>query len=629
MYRFLFLVGCVLIPSLGYGQTAKDFTRRFEQSHSGREFLVTFDSMIHQFHSGKLEFEHDDVTTIVSITQQKTYADSLLPAVFSWARTMFANGRVQEGLTFFMESADHYQRSGNQLGQAVCFYEIAIIQHKAENFAEAEKYYRMAIDQGLRILPYRTTINCLNGLAMILRERSELALAKAEFRKALSIADEKRDTAWIGILLGNIGSCHMAEKNYDSSLWYYNRNLYFIRRTGEFENEIETYANLGRIYIQTNDLKVSKLYLDSAVHIIQSRKINFNDFFNPMDQIHESYSMLYSKMGDFENAYQHYLKFHSIAKQKQENINSRSLRQLESVWQFQKNQNEIDLLKKINQQQRYISWSFALLILLLGGITLYAFRRARSRKKINRQLSATNSELGRLNEVKDMLFSVISHDLRGPIANLRSTLELLRTGNLRPEELSMLTERIGRQLEVSGSALENILQWAKAQLNDGTSNPAKIHLSDLVATVYAQVQLNAANKHITVENEVDKDVVIFADKDQMEVVIRNLLTNAIKFTPAGGRIKIKAERVGESIRLIIEDTGVGMSREQIHNLFKPNRHHSTEGTNREKGTGIGLIIAREMIRANGGSISVESEKECGTTFRILIPTLSKHPHPSA
>jgi signal transduction histidine kinase len=619
MHRILLLIVVSFLADSAFGQTAHDYTRRFEKAVSAGRFLTTFDSMIHQFHRGELEFNNDEVKKIIQVTRAKSYADSLLPAVFGWARTMFANGRVQEGLLFFMETADHYDQIGNTLGESVSYYEIAIIQHKAENLAEAEKYYRMAIDEGMRILPYRTNINCLNGIAMILRDRGDPESAAHEFRRALRIARSERDTAWIGILSGNIGSCHMAKENYDSSLWYYNENLFFIRKTGEFENEIETYANLGRVYIYKNDLKNAQLCLDSAVHIIRVRKINFNDFFNPMDEIHESYALLFSRKGDFEEAYNHFVKFHAVAEEKQRKINSRSLRQLESVWQFGKNQNEIMLLKKINQQQRYISWSFGVIILLLAGITLQVFRRARRRKKINRQLADTNSELGRLHEVKDMLFSVISHDLRGPIGNLRATLALLKSGNLSPDELAMLTDKLGKQLAVSGSALENVLHWAKAQLHENVVQPSTVSLHDLVASVSAQVNFDALNKSITITNHVDQSVVVRVDKDQMEVVIRNLLSNAVKFTPSGGTVTISAQKFHNAVTLCIHDTGVGMTPSQLKNLFNPNRDAYTTGTNQEKGTGIGLIIAREMVLANGGSISVESEKDRGTKFQVTLP----------
>jgi signal transduction histidine kinase len=430
----------------------------------------------------------------------------------------------------------------------------------------------------------------------------------------------------MGILTGNIGSCHLAKGNYDSSLFYYQQNLFFIRRTNEFENEIETYANLGKVYLHKRQMAMSQKYLDSAVSIIRKRAIKFNDFFNPMDQIHETYGHLRAAAGDYKKAYEHQNEFYKIAREKQEKVNSRMLRQLESVHRFTQDQNEIRLLKQINEanatvisQQKQINWSFGLIIVLLGGITFVVMRTGRRRKKINRALSATNIELERLNAIKDMLFSVISHDLRSPIANLRSTLELLSVGGLTEEELSMITERLGHQLEVSGSALENILQWAKAQLTNMAVNPLQVNITALMNDVLAQFVTQAESKNLKITNELAPSLTVWADKDQLEVVARNLLSNAIKFTPTHGSITISGTNVNGVVNVHVTDSGVGMTKEQIEKLFRTDQHASTPGTNKEKGTGIGLIISREMMLNNGGNILVESTEGQGTRFTFTVP----------
>jgi signal transduction histidine kinase/Flp pilus assembly protein TadD len=610
----------------GNSQSVDQHVEKLEKASTAEAFLTSFDAMIRDLHAGKLTFRHEDVLQIVEIMREKPFENQVIANVYGWAGTMFGDGRMDQALIYFMASVDHYRQQGNKLGEALSYFEMALIQHKAENFAEAQNNYSLALRAGADVLPYRTAINCYNGLALILRHRKAYDTAIVDFRRALEIASNRSDTAWMGILTGNIGSCHLAKGNYDSSLFYYQQNLFFIRRTNEFENEIETYANLGKVYLHKRQLVTSQKYLDSAVSIIRTRAIKFNDFFNPMDQIHETYGHLRAAAGDYKKAYEHQNEFYKIAREKQEKVNSRMLRQLESVHRFTQDQNEIRLLKQINEanatvisQQKQINWSFGLIIVLLGGITFVVMRTGRRRKKINRALSATNIELERLNAIKDMLFSVISHDLRSPIANLRSTLELLSVGGLTEEELSMITERLGHQLEVSGSALENILQWAKAQLTNMAVNPVQVNITALMNDVLAQFATQAESKNLTITNELGPSLTVWADKDQLEVVARNLLSNAIKFTPANGSITISGTNVNGVVNVHVTDSGVGMTKEQIEKLFRTDQHASTPGTNKEKGTGIGLIISREMMLNNGGNILVESKEGQGTRFTFTVP----------
>jgi signal transduction histidine kinase len=433
----------------------------------------------------------------------------------------------------------------------------------------------------------------------------------------------------MGILSGNIASVHLLLHDYDSSLFYYFKNLRLIKRTREVENEIETYAHLGKVFIRKkNDVK-AMVYLDSALAIIKTKKILFNDFFNPMDEINESYAHVYALRGDYKKAFDYHTKFHQVAQEKQQQLNGRSLKQLQSTFAFKQKQNELDLLQQINEanmsiiyQQKITQITFGAVIILLSALAFIALKTGRQRKKLNRELSHSNEELGRLNTIKDKLFSVISHDLRGPLANLKNMLGLLSDGHLKPDEIHQLSGKLAHQLETSGNTLENLLQWAKTQLSDIKSNPSRIEVSDLVAKVIAQLRQELETKKIICKNLLGKELVAWADVHQVEIIFRNLIGNAIKFTESGGLISISGSTDGKFVNISVEDSGVGMTDEQVANLFQPGKHFSSPGTNQEKGTGIGLIITNEMIMNNGGTVSVASKPYQGTKFTFTLPVMS-------
>jgi two-component system, sensor histidine kinase and response regulator len=610
-------------------RSISEYIEQFREAETPVRFDSVFGDMINSFHAGNLSFTDDEVLTIIEIAKNKPYSNAVLAAVYGWAGTMFGNGRMEEAVAYFMESAFLYEKQGKNLGHALSCFEIALIQHKAGNFDEALDYYNTTLAIGKDSLGHRTKINCYNGFALIHRERQSYDSAINGFRSAYNLARLHRDSAWMGILSGNIASVHLREQRYDSSLEYYFENLRLIKKTTEVENEIETYASIGKVYLKQNDEQLAFRYLDSAVSIIDGRKIAFNDFFNPMDEINETYAHLYAARGDFVKAFEYHTKFHQVAQEKQGLLNGRRLKQLQSTFAFRQKQNELDLLQQVNeanlatiQQQRYAQFAFAGIILLLGFLAFIAYSTSRQRKKMNRELSHSNEELERLNTIKDKLFSVISHDLRGPLSNLKSILKLLDAGHLSQEEFHTLSQRLNHQIETSGSTLENLLQWAKAQLSEIKVNPEKVVLSEVTRKVVHQFHQQLQTKKIGCINQLTPELMAWADTNQVEIILRNIIGNAIKFTPAEGLITVDGRKTNDQfIEIAIEDNGIGMSDTQVKELFQPGRHFTNPGTNQEKGTGIGLIITREMIANNGGVIKIKSTVGKGTVFTFRLPAL--------
>lgn len=385
--RFLFVVAFLWLTPALYNivsaQTVTDYKTSLKASETAAEFSKHFAQMIASLHAGKLKFEDKDISDIVEYAQSKPFSDNILPEVYGWAGTMYGNGRMHEAIVYFMGSANLYGKQSKHRAEALCYFQIALIQHKAENFSEAEDFYQKSLATS-DSLDHRTKINCFNGLALIKRERGDLKVAEQDFRKAYTIAVKENDTAWVAILLGNIGSIHLREESYDSALFYYKKNLAIVKKTGEFENEIETYTNLGKVYLGKENLKNAFAYLDSAVDFIKKRKISFNDFFNPMDEINRAYAMAYAHKGDYKKAFDYYAKYHEASEDKQDRVNGRSLKQLQLSYSYEQKQHELELLQKVNQanvatinQQRYLEYAGIFIIGLLSVLAIVTYKTSR------------------------------------------------------------------------------------------------------------------------------------------------------------------------------------------------------------------------------------------------------------
>lgn len=624
------LISLFCISVTGLSQSNDAFIDQLKKSTNAAHFDSVFLEMMKMFKGGKLQaFQDEDVMGIIESVKAKPFGEVVLPEVYGWAGTMFGNGRMAQALVYFMESAKLYEAKNKKLSQALACFEIGLIQHKAENYAEAETYYRRTLELGNDSLEHRIKINCINGFALIERTKKNFDASEREFRKAYQIAETNQDSIWMGILAGGIGSVHMARGSYDSSLHYYFRDLSFIKNSIEFENEIEAYAHLGKLYLLKSDLKLSKAYLDSATAIIRDRKIHFNDFFNPMDYINESYALLYAAGGNYKLAFDHYAKFHEVSQQKQSNINGLSLKQLESTYSFNQKNTELALLKEINQanlqviqHQRYVAAAFGTIILLMLVWAINAHKTGRQTRRLNKQLSESNLELERLNGVKNKLFSVLSHDLRSPVASLKTLVLYLQDDDMEKGEMKELYAHFHHQLEITGEVLDNLLQWAKSELTDSKLQPDKVELANVANNIALQLKNAMDEKNIHFINNLNFHLTALADKLQVEIILRNLISNAIKFTNRGGTISVAGKADEGRIEVYVEDNGMGMHEDELKNLFQPGKLFSGKGTNHEKGTGIGLFITKEMVLKNGGSIWVNSRKEEGTVFTFTLPWAS-------
>ncbi len=241
---------------------------------------------------------------------------------------------------------------------------------------------------------------------------------------------------------------------------------------------------------------------------------------------------------------------------------------------------------------------------------------------LNHKLIESEERLQELNASKDKFFSIISHDLKNPLQGLVGYSEVLARDidNLTMEDIKEIVGDINTSAQNIFKLLENLLEWSRIQRGIITFQPSEVNLQQ-IASINADLQMmNAARKEIEIIVDVPEDVVLFADANMVNTIIRNLLSNAVKFTRQGGRIIISSKPVNENyVEIHVTDNGVGMSKEVCEELFRIDKQHTTLGTANEKGTGLGLVLCRELAEKNNGAIRVESEPGEGSSFIVTIP----------
>jgi len=280
---------------------------------------------------------------------------------------------------------------------------------------------------------------------------------------------------------------------------------------------------------------------------------------------------------------------------------------------------------------RLVFYALLVAVALLSTFLVLVYSKRNSRLKYTRELEEKNQRieiqneaileqskhLENVNKVKDRLFSIVSHDLKDSLYSIKGFIDLLRDGSLTKQEFKSLIPELSENANNATLLLFNLLNWSKSQMQSLEAHPTLFNLQDVFLDKVKLLELTLEKKGILLNDKTERDFV-YADRSMVEIIIQNLLANAIKFSTKGDIITIANQVNNEKSLITISDTGVGISKENQQKLFKSSSF-TTIGTKNEKGTGLGLTICKDLVELNLGKIWVNSNENIGTTFNVELP----------
>jgi len=296
-----------------------------------------------------------------------------------------------------------------------------------------------------------------------------------------------------------------------------------------------------------------------------------------------------------------------------------------SVRAFEEGRQLINVEMGIVKGENHVTWLnvSATPIPIEGYGVAIVYGDITKRKHAEAELKIKNEQLRELNATKDKFFSIIAHDLKAPFSGILGFSEILRdeAQNLDIGLIESYANNINSTAHQTFKLLENLLDWAKMQQNGFSFEPVPISFNYILNTEIEGLKTNADQKNIALVNKTAKEIILTADEKLLSSVLRNLMSNAVKFTHKGGKVFIEAKMKLDSVEISISDTGVGMDNETLQKLFKIEDSFTSRGTENEKGTGLGLLLCKEFVEKHGGKIWVNSEKGKGSTFTFSIPLI--------
>lgn len=261
----------------------------------------------------------------------------------------------------------------------------------------------------------------------------------------------------------------------------------------------------------------------------------------------------------------------------------------------------------------------ALTLVVSVALVFWAVRRLRANM---RELEAARARLETLNAEKNILFGIISHDLRGPLSVLLTFSRLIgRSGErLSIETIQKLAQEHQNAAQKVFGLLENLLEWARVQMGDAVMTARAVEVEHIAVQAVEPLLATAAQKNVALlVDEIPSALHVEAEERALATVLRNLVSNAIKFTPSGGQVRVAVHADDDEVAMIVKDTGIGMSPEKVRTLFVASNNAPSRGTSGEYGAGLGLVLCKEILARFGGRIAVQSETAKGSTFAIVIP----------
>lgn len=567
----------------------------------------------------------------MNLALQLKFEKGIAMALLAKGSALEPTGKYSEALNYYLQSLSIIEKLHLHELRNRIFNSIGIVYLHLDNYPNALKYFSFVLNdvRHQKILDESAEFRLMVNIAEVFKDTRQLDSAILYNNNAFAIAKRLNNPINEAITLFNIADNYLLKKDYPKALSYLNQSFPISKRIGDNEGISDCFNDYSTIYYQTGSYQKSIVFAQKSL----TAGKNLNNYENTKT----SYNLLYlnyKKIGDLKKALNYRNQEISLSDSLNVLQKERQIENIEADYEVQKKQSQINLLEKEKiiqektiENEKYTRLFEAVSAIILLALIFFLYRSNGFKKKLNQQLSNQNNavvlqnqQLEKLNETKNVLFSIIGHDLRGPFAYLLSMIDLMKDKAISPDEQDYFLSKLSENILVTDHLLNNLLYWAKSQMDGFTSNKVVFDIQQVVAQNIKLLKSRAAKKGIEISQQAKTDPLsVYADEAMIDLVIRNLIENAMKFSTQEDTIRLDIENDPAFIKLAIIDSGKGIALEDQPKIFNKLSSFTTYGTNNEKGSGLGLLLCKELLEKNDGLIWFESKPGAGSTFYITIP----------
>jgi signal transduction histidine kinase len=591
-----------------------------------------FDQLVNEAtRLAKIATNHDSVTFILNEAEKllKPEENSTHSCQILILRGLneYTSGNYEQAIDFYYHALDRAEQSKDSVNISKASHYLGMVYDELEDYDEAIHYYHKSLLVSQAIKDTTLVAKSFQDIAITFQNKNDFTKALEYNDQAFQLASIRKDTSMIIDITNNLGTIAYDQKKLDASLEYYWKALKLYEKINDRSGIAMAYNNIGLVYLDKKNLTKSLAYFNKSLAL--ANELKMRDF---IVDIYSNLTLYYAEAKDYKNAYTYYDRYNILYDSLVGEKKNKMIRQVQAKYQLVKNNRELENLRQMNQSQlaeidnansiQIYLIVIAIVVVLLVVALIYLLSKE---KKLASELKNKTAELYDLNVSKDKFFSIIAHDLKNPFNVLVSYTSILKSDleMFSKSELNQIVSDLNQAAENGFNLLQNLLLWTRSQTNRIQIYKSYFVLLEIFNQVKALVDLNLIAKNQTLTTDIDPELLVYADKDMISTVLRNLIFNAIKFSPKGSEIFVRSAVVGSTVKIDVIDAGVGMPEEKLGNLFSVDKNSSTSGTDGETGTGLGLVICREFIEKNGGEITVKSKEGSGSVFSFIIPIQSE------
>lgn len=521
-------------------------------------------------------------------------------------------GNYDIAISYFLKALKHYESTNDTSALINTYVKLGVANDFTGNYDQALAYYHKGLGLTSARKMTANTIFLYNNIGTTHARMEQLDTAKVYFEKALEYSNVKGfERARVSPLM-NIGIIHREKGDLHKAMEYHKKALALSEELGMREDYAQAMYNLGVAEVEINPENTQSFYkaLDLAREIGDKRL-----------QLDILLGM--SDWAEGNRKYKEQVAFIKEAEVIRDSLFSldkaKAIANLQAEYELEKTGAQLAMLKETEEENRQKRNLYMSVAIVLGAVLVTLFIFFAKTRRLNKELSHRQQELQDAHMVKDRLFSIIGHDLKGPIGSIPVLLDIYKNKETGEDEKQFILESLEDNAKASIETLDKLLNWGKLQIKGDGIYQSICDVDAIMKDKMRLFKATADNKNIMLINNVPADTKVLADENQLKFILRNLMSNAIKFTNPGGKVEVSASRHPEDnmVVFLVKDNGIGIPKDKQAEIFEPT-NTSTVGTANESGTSIGLMLCKEFARQNGGRIWVESEPGQGATFYFTV-----------
>lgn len=609
----------------------------------------------------------------ISLSEKLNLQGRKADALFNKGVALWHLGNIQESENYYIQAKSIYETLNDTLSLIKLYNSEAINYSMRGRSDIALEMFLKSLDYAFRINDRPTIFNTLFNIGIVFDNRGELDKAIEHYHKALQFADDKGSKALVENYLAEI---YLTRKDLKKAEEFLNSAILNAESSNDINSLIWSYTNLGTLNLEKGNFNEAEKKFLSALEL--SRKSDYKlDIIHALTELGRFYfktkksnlaeehlleafelakqvnsvqdlssvtSVLKDVYADLNN-YKKAFEFLQLNKQYSDTLQAinqnEKILEIETKYAVKQKEKEAELLKSENELQKKVIETqkiIAILVSILGLVlVILLWLMVRNRKRIlaaqkdllikneeiemsRKEIAAKNRELEILNSTKDKFFSIIAHDLRNPIAGFVSISDLLETDydRISDQEKKSLLSQMNNSSKNLIALLENLLTWARLSSNKIEIVKSKSTLSELVRSAVNPYEHWAKSKRVNLRIEIPEDKKIETDPFIFQTVVGNLVNNAIKFSNSGDTVNVNTKIEKGTIKLSVKDNGVGIPEHRLKNIFGFDNKKTTKGTMNESGTGLGLVLVKELSDKMNWKIEVHSKPQLGSEFILNI-----------